>query len=288
MPKLLTDVIDTTHIESFLNTNSDFAFEIKVLRSLRRLGLSCRHGGTYEDPVTRKTRQFDIYAEGGRTDRRDLSKFSFAVECKNLRRNFPLLVHRLPRDSSESYLDVMFARPSSRSAMMMPDCSERIRLLGTVSPYVPGEPAGKAYDQVGRSEKGDIFSNDQDVFEKMSQALNAAHQLLEEAYVKACKVRSAAFVITVPVLVVPAETLWAVDYDHDGNVTSGPQVVSGATVYVGKEWSVGGNLGHSCALSHLEIVTIDHLGTFIDAWRNDLRLTSSAIGEFIQGTHRGT
>src|SRR5690349_9040499 len=108
MPKPSADIIDATHIESYLNANSDFAFELSVLRALRRQGLRCRHGGTYDDPVTGKTRQFDIYAESRRTDRPDLMRFAFAVETKNLRRSFPLVIHRLPREISESYLELMF------------------------------------------------------------------------------------------------------------------------------------------------------------------------------------
>lgn len=281
MPKPSSDNIEATHIESYLSANSDFAFEISVLRALRRLALNCRHGGTYEDPVTGKTRQFDIYAEGRRTDRDDLMRFAFAVEAKNLRPSFPLVVHRLPRDASESYSELMFARPSSGKGLMA-DHSESLRLSGAISPYVGGEPVGKALDQIGRTEKGEVFSNDQDVFEKMGQALNAGHELLEEAYRSAADARPAAFGVIVPVLVVPENTLWAVDYDRDGNITSSPHVVNSASFFVGKEWNVGGRLGHTCSLSHLDIVTFNHLETFIETWRGDLRLTSSAIMEFLR------
>ena len=258
MPKPSTDTIDAAHIRQILAANSDFVFEISVLKALRKLALTCRHGGTYEDPVTGKTRQFDIQAEAGRIDRSDpLVRFRFAVECKNIGRNFPLVVHRLPRDASEAYLDVVVAtRPSPG---MLLDYSKRLTLANDGSPYAVADRVGKAFDQIGRTAGGDVFSSDQDVFEKMTQALNSSKHLLEQSHYAATPTEPVLFSIVVPVLVVPSGSLWVVDYDDDGNVIDGPTVQLVASTFVGKEWLVGGKLGRSFTLSHIEIVTFDAL-----------------------------
>ncbi len=60
MAKLKTDPITPADLVEFLNTTSDFGFEIKVMKVLAGLGFKLKHGGTYIDPVTEKPRQFDI------------------------------------------------------------------------------------------------------------------------------------------------------------------------------------------------------------------------------------
>jgi hypothetical protein len=63
MAKPATAAITAQDLTEFMNTDSDFAFEMNVLRWLEDNGFECRHSGTYGDPVTGKLRQFDIRAE---------------------------------------------------------------------------------------------------------------------------------------------------------------------------------------------------------------------------------
>ena len=48
--------------EYLSESTSDFSFELEVLKELRSHHLKCEHGGHYEDPVTKKSREFDIRA----------------------------------------------------------------------------------------------------------------------------------------------------------------------------------------------------------------------------------
>ena len=57
--KLLPDPINQTDIEEYLNDYADFSFELRVLKELVDLKLQCQHGGTYDDPITGKSREFD-------------------------------------------------------------------------------------------------------------------------------------------------------------------------------------------------------------------------------------
>jgi hypothetical protein len=90
--KLKNDEITAKDLAAFVATDSDFGFEMQVLAQLREVGFSCSHSGTYRDPVTDKTRQYDIRASMTRGD----STLALAVECKNLRRNNPLLLSSVP------------------------------------------------------------------------------------------------------------------------------------------------------------------------------------------------
>jgi hypothetical protein len=91
MSKLLTDPISQSDIEEYLKDYSDFSFELNVLNELQNLGLMCQHGGTYNDPLTGKSREFDIRAIYQYWP----IKIHLSVECKNIRNNFPLVMHCL-------------------------------------------------------------------------------------------------------------------------------------------------------------------------------------------------
>ena len=49
MAKLKTDPIQEQDLKEFLESYSDFSFELSVLKMLREKGLECEHGGVYED-----------------------------------------------------------------------------------------------------------------------------------------------------------------------------------------------------------------------------------------------
>ena len=49
MAKLKPDPIGQDDLIDYLNNQSDFAFEIQVLKALFEAGFSCEHGGTYTD-----------------------------------------------------------------------------------------------------------------------------------------------------------------------------------------------------------------------------------------------
>ena len=85
MAKLLPDPITANDMSEYLKT-SDFQLELDVFHSLARY-IQPSHGGTYTDPVTKKDRQYDIRAEFVHRN----CYLKLAIECKNLKPNFPLL-----------------------------------------------------------------------------------------------------------------------------------------------------------------------------------------------------
>ena len=113
MSKLKTDRIKKTDLLKYLNSHSDFSFELSVLKMLRESDVECQHGGHYQDPVTAKSREFDIRAI------KTIGKFRvrMAVECKNIRENFPILVSCIPRHEQDGYHEVEKWTPKFRQQL---------------------------------------------------------------------------------------------------------------------------------------------------------------------------
>jgi hypothetical protein len=242
-------------IVDFLDKEADFSFEMKVLETLRHNTFQCDHAGTFVDPITEKTRQFDIRArhEVG------VYRLRLAVECKNLRPTAPLLVHAVNRRDHEAFQQLLiFARgyPMARA----------VNVEGPNSVYRPGEPVGKQTDQVARKSGGDFLTSDAPIFDKISQSVNSAHDLVREA-ASSTGVRS--ITAMVPVLVVPDGQLWQVQYDDDGRRVSDPVQVPHTTLYLNKRWTVILWAAVEFTLSHLDIITLGALSERVQFYTGD-------------------
>jgi hypothetical protein len=154
MAKLREHPIEEEDIVDYLAVQSDFAFEVKMLSKLCELGYACSHSGTYEDPVTRKPRQYNIRAIKGRQLSDTLQfRLLLSVECKNLRPNFPLLVHCMQRQQSECLQSWIWSFPPVSHSFfnsVSSFCAMTVWPRGELSIYREGDPVRKATDQVGR------------------------------------------------------------------------------------------------------------------------------------------
>jgi hypothetical protein len=273
MSKLLHDPITRADIEEYLADYSDFTFELRVLKELTDLKLQCQHGGTYEDPVTGKSREFDIRALSTKTcrdeSRRTVIRVHLSVECKNLRDNFPLVLHCLKRKKNESYNEFIYTSdPEKRyeSGSMTAALESNVKSIraAKLTLYPEGEYVAKSADQIGRRSDKTIVANDGGVFEKISQAINSARDLVSAANDLAADEKKEFLTFVCPVLVIPDSTLWRVSYSDDGARTGQPEPVGHVTYFIGKEWSVGANLQSlSYSISHLEILTFSEISNFV-------------------------
>jgi len=234
-------------ISEFLATEADFAFEMRVLRKLRGLNCNCEHAGTYADPITQKRRQFDVRAK--------LVQLTYdlrlAVECKNLRDTSPLLVHAVKRTQDEAFHDLVIRRARSQSRI--------VRVESYESTYEPDQFAGKGSDQVTRKADGTFGRSDADVFDKITQAVNSARDLIDEAVNVPSSVDSVISII--PMLVVPDGRLWQVNYSPDGAQLGPPQQVHYCPFFLNHPWVVAGtNVSPPYTLSHLEMMTFSGMG----------------------------
>ncbi len=251
------NVVTAQDLARFVAGDSDFAFEMRALVELRRLGFDCSHSGTYRDPVTDKIRQYDIRA----LKHSDTATLALGVECKNLRPIRPLLLSAVPRTADESFHEIVVyeSHGSARAASVR-------RVARHESVYRTGEMVGKKTDQVSMDNHGALVSDDQVTFDKLNQALNSCQGLVRQLATKASPPLIRAIV---PVLVVPSGLLWQVDYAADGILQTPPRRVEHATLFVNHAWSfdLGPVFGAVIyRISHIEIVTLGGLPTTAAGW----------------------
>jgi hypothetical protein len=257
MAKQLKDeAISSSDISEYLKSEDDFAFELQILRSCQVGGFDVQHGGAYQDPVTRKDRQFDIRLMG----RKDRRVVKLAIECKNLKPNFPLVVSRIPRLAEECFHDIVISlsqnsRPTGKTV-------RKIRAYGTGVVFQKGDFVGKSTAQVGRAKNGEIVAGDAEVYEKWSQALGSAFDLVSSSakdYTIADA--NAAATVVFPVLVISDGTLWVVDYASDGQQLSEPRQRDHCELYLAKTFDA---VDFQYTASHLLIFTKTKFDGYLD------------------------
>ena len=262
------DAVTKEDLDDYLANSSDFAFELRVLKCLTDKALTCRHGESYVDPITGKDRTFDIRASWQDANFR----LALAVECKNLRQNYPLLIHCVPRTTGEAFHDVSAAVDGERLEYSMsrlvtprPHCKV-FRREGASSLYKSGDPVGKSCVQVGSKSDSTKKPSDADIYDKWSQAISSLHDLTySAATVENGSSLPLALTILLPVLVVPDERMWVVEYDASGGMASEPRQVDRCSYYVNKSyWHDHAYVGEGLAVSHLEFVTQRGLVELID------------------------
>jgi hypothetical protein len=265
MAKLKSGAIEKAAIQQYLKENDDFGFEMHCLRELRKRPLKVNHGGSYSDPITDKTRQFDFRVALGSDERR----VALAVECKNLKTNFPLLVSRIPRMRHESFHELLIPNTEQEhfeglasKAMFNP--SETLRVEPPQGIYVPGSMVGKSTVQIGRSPKDELLGDDSEVYERWAQSVASAYGLISDAAHSmddSDGQKVACFIL--PVVVVPDGTLWVIDYSVNGEVLREPTTVEETEFYLGHSpWSRGQMFEYT--ISHLHFLTLTGLSALID------------------------
>jgi hypothetical protein len=248
--------ITESDLNEFVDKDSDFAFEMRVLNKFALLDFQCQHAGTYKDPVSGKSRQFDLRVRKYSGD----FLLGIAAECKNLQPTFPLLVSAIPRTTEESYHDLIRFREGQTYKF-----SNVERMSANDLRYATSEMVGKKIDQVRRAEqKQTLVSDDSATFDKCSQAVNSCHDLIEEM---SNFPRTPSSRVVVPALVVPSGTLFQVDYSANGDKVVAPRLVPNSTLFLGQEWEATGfRVPLKYKLSHLEIVTLDALEEVTNEW----------------------
>lgn len=256
--QLRPDTITAEDLKSFVESDSDFAFEMKVLSQLRKAGFACSHSGTYSDPVTGKVRQFDIRAEMTR----ECNTVALVVECKNFRPNNPLLLSAVPRTEREAFHDLLTFNPFSHVSWV-----SFKPVTGSAAAYRPGEMVGKRTDQVGRElQTGTLNSNDETTFDKLNQAVNSCQDLVREFATESVPGDPRWQTAVVPLLVVPDGCLWQVEYDENGIMTAAPRKVAKAALFYDHTWTAAQHFGSpiSYRLSHVELMTFSALSGLED------------------------
>lgn len=247
--------ISSTDLSRYLSTQDDFALELAVFNDARRLGYRALHGGTYQDPITGKVRQFDVRASIS-SERFHLE---IAIECKSLRESFPLLVSHTPRTRAEAYHEIVLSsKPVDNDVLMAYHVNRPpahiARPVGADSIYPEDEPVGKATVQVAVDEKGEFRSSDSETHDKWSQAVSSCNDAIKGAASRYRREKQdAAATVILPVLVVSDNTLWAADYSSDGALNGDPVARSRTTLYLGRQCASLERFSYT--ISHLHLCT---------------------------------
>jgi hypothetical protein len=119
---------------------------------------------------------------------------------------------------------------------------------------------GKSSDQIGRhaTQNEELIGNDSDVFEKMSQAINSAYDLVSQGHYAYSGDIDVATIV-VPVIVVPDGRVWTVWYNKSGEIEQEPRITSNIEYFINKSYSIGDDSREYIRryfLSHMEIVQI--------------------------------
>ncbi|MEQ8851715.1 hypothetical protein [Gimesia sp.] len=260
MVKLNDDPIQADDIKDFVNNTSDFGFELNILSKLTSLNIECQHSGSYSDPVTNKPRQFDIRSRMTRMK----YTVKMAIECKNLRSNFPLLIMRIPRTENESFHEVIHSHRIDHGSP-----GRRLRIKGYHSLYSVGDYVGKSCSQVGRTTQNkDITGNDAEVYDKWSQAIHSSYDLVNDSCDdwRATTTKNS-YTLVLPVLVVPNNRLWIMDYSSDGKPQGDPREVDRASIFIDQMIKTRKKaFGLSATISHLEVMTEIGLFQFCESF----------------------
>jgi hypothetical protein len=273
-------VITRDDLIAFIKTQDDFALELYAYSLASSKGFKVSHAGSYVDPVTGKTRQYDVRAN---RDCGNNFHTYFAIECKALRPSFPVLVSQISRSKAESYQTVihtagMIDFPPYNQNIMGPNTQ---RLEGSASIYPAGVYVGKAIVQVGYGEKGSFHSNNNEVFEKWGQAIASANgQIRDAARLNDSSDRPSQSAIVIPVLVVPDGTLWVTGYGEDGELQNGPVQKNSVEIYIGDLQTTHYNHTVEYAISHLHIVTRHGLEQFLGRFSHP----GDDIKKFVKGS----
>lgn len=283
MVKLADQNIVAEDFQEYLQSQSDLAFELQVLKILKNEGCKCSHGGAYDDPVSKKTREYDVRAEINAEN----FKIKMAIECKNLRPNFPLLVSSIPRSKEEAFHQICLGYPEKRDNMAFEKYFGKKISVNTVQfqdsqLYATGEPVGKSCSQVGRTHNDrQITSSDSEIYDKWSQALSSSYDLLTEIYQEIEKTNTVRFCFFLPILVVPDGRLWEVQFSEIGEAVTTPKIVNRCQYFVGKSFYAKWDwTGHSYTFSHLEMMTVTGLKDFFQELKRDNNLTSKIFPFF--------
>lgn len=253
--------IDQADIQEYLATQSDFDLELFVYRSVQQHGMTALHGGSYIDPTTGKTRQFDVRAYHMAWPH---CAVFLAIECKSLAKTFPLIVSRVPRPHEDAYHELLKSWGRKEQGEHF---QTKIRFNERLPLYPAGQMVGKKTAQIKRDidPKKPITASDAETFEKWSQALASANDFIAHAaLLRGDDGQSEAFSAVLPVLVVSDETLWVVDYSNAGVIA--PQQADETTLFVGQSYKIS-QRAEQYTISHLHIYTRTGFTKFL----NDLR-----------------
>jgi hypothetical protein len=250
--------IKPTDVKQVILNDDDFGHEMRVGHIFgnasqhitnREYKIAPKHGGTYTDLHTGKPREFDYRFQV--RNRYDQSQcVLLAVECKNLHKNSPLVICGRSRTNEEAYHALI---ESSRTGPLS------VTKIKTGSFYPPGDFVGKSLVRLKEDSSKQLKSvSESDIYDKWSQALASSVELAERACFLSqdSKYPEKVCSMVMPVVVVPDELLWTVNYDQAGQISQDPDIVEECVYFVDRKFRVDGLNSSHFILTHIHFVTL--------------------------------
>ena len=249
------DPIDADVVKKIVLSKSTYEFELRILSRLQGYGFRCIHNGAYIDPATNKLREFDIYG----IKRSDHGNRAFvhhiAVECKRIDKDSPLVV----LGSKIGAMPSVWQSPVYSLSGDNEDIYTR---------YHAQEFIGRSLEQIQRKvtekKKGqgseirtDWSLNDSDIFSKMSQAISSATAVVRDRFTLPDKDCCETFTEVTPVLVVPDNSLWIVEFSNTGDIIGMPKSCASLRYFIDYtcEEHVTKRTNRNVDLKHMTICT---------------------------------
>lgn len=281
--ELSPDKITVDDIEDYLLEESDFGFELQIVKLLRNAESRLTHSGRYLDPFTKMPREFDIRCVVTTLVRNVDFVIALAVECKNVRENFPLVVHTVPVPSQELVLPVNYYCEHSDwvggldQYMKDQSISELVHIDGSAGPYQGVQFVGKSMTQVGRTKKEkEIQVSDSEMHGKWTQAVHSAAAWLEsDARQYLGPNVDKAIISAIPIVVVPEGRLWEARYDDSGRNLGKPEQVCRVTQYIGLNAQASAHGSTKVAYELFDIVTPSGLTELIGQHFREAQLATT-------------
>ena len=285
--------IDVSDLLEYLTFESSFAFEMKVRELFASRKLRYKHAGTYEDPHTRIPRQFDLRVDLNRASSRVSTRIILAIECKSLSEYAPMLVYRSPRSAYEAGHQILASTCGDRKKidrfldqyMHLPSFVDLdgpfphkcvLEIPGNQSLYKSRDYVGKSIDVVARDGSGSKFkAGDGEVYGRWTQALQSSANILSSLQDMRLAGQSVSFIWIVPILVVPDDRLFIVDFNDSGLRVRDPSIIDRTPFYVDYQIAGCDYEGPPLKFGHFEIMTYSALKEFVED------LTGEASKSFI-------
>lgn len=252
-----------------LDESDSFAFEMQILKLMSNFTTwnsdwqtKIEHGGYYIDAVEGKRRQFDIRSIHTRAS----DTILLAIECKRIHECSPVVVSCVERRAEESYHCIL-EQPLRIDPHTPKPRAHRPKNCALY--YEPRHSVGKSLANPKMNSGKVDLSNDNGVYDRYSQAISSLEALLHDQIRNLGKafatptgktIRIAAF----PILVIPDECLWMVDYNENGERKRPPERIPRMSVYLGREVPHLDCEGRYI-ISHFHIVTKSNLLNLVDS-----------------------
>ena len=284
--------IDHHDLSLFLEQDSSFAFEMQIRELFAgRRKIRHHHGGTYDDPIEGKPRQFDLTADLIFPNAYFPLRVRMAIECKCLSEFAPMLVYRSPRTSQECSHHLIARTCGDRKRIQkwvqenakVPQlsCDNGSFPEACVINIPPGQsmyrrsgPVGKSVECVNRDCNGKLHGGDREIYPRWTQSLQSAAVLASDTITRYHGDREVIVHWILPILVVPDDRLFAVDFDDAGSIVAPPHPVDQTTFFVDYRPKLTGLTGPEFRLGHLEVMSRSSIERFLDCLLcDDHRLT---------------